>query len=319
MFPIILGVLFSLTSTKLFGQSSQTNLQTLNPAQSNSEAGVDKADQVITNRMMRAQTGSLSPWSVATAWNYQAGSLERPFDAERPNVAQAGDVAALQALNANLAVTYRFTSLSRLGLGIGLNTIAPFHQSLNSSDEKIQNQFDNNQGRMDLNNPNITYTYITKVGGIQSVLSATVMKWTTGVQTDLGYDNRLTLIANTMYDFGGSPYSIGIYGIFEENSFNKNDELLASAQQLRTVGILPQAEWVISDRFVLRTIARPYWYDNYRNFNPNEYRTRIFTQSAGLGISVTRDIFLYPNIQFQPENLQSGITNVGLNANINLF
>jgi hypothetical protein len=41
-------------------------------------------------------------------------------------------------------------------------------------------------------------------------------------------------------------------------------------------------------------------------------------QSAGLGISVTRDIYLYPNVQFIPEDVRSDRTNVGVSANINL-
>jgi len=42
-------------------------------------------------------------------------------------------------------------------------------------------------------------------------------------------------------------------------------------------------------------------------------------QSVGLGISVTRDIFLYPNIQFIPSDIRSDRTNIAMSASINIF
>ena len=37
------------------------------------------------------------------------------------------------------------------------------------------------------------------------------------------------------------------------------------------------------------------------------------------GVKVTRDIFLYPNVQFVPDQLRSKQTNVALSTNINMF
>jgi hypothetical protein len=42
-------------------------------------------------------------------------------------------------------------------------------------------------------------------------------------------------------------------------------------------------------------------------------------QSVGVGVSVTRDIFLYPNIQFLPNQIMASETNVGLTATVNVF
>jgi hypothetical protein len=38
----------------------------------------------------------------------------------------------------------------------------------------------------------------------------------------------------------------------------------------------------------------------------------------GIGYSVTRDIYLYPNLQFAPEQISAQHTNVAINATINL-
>ena len=42
-------------------------------------------------------------------------------------------------------------------------------------------------------------------------------------------------------------------------------------------------------------------------------------QSMGIGMAVTRDIYLYPNVQFLPLDMRSDLTNVGMSANISFF
>jgi len=76
---------------------------------------------------------------------------------------------------------------------------------------------------------------------------------------------------------------------------------------------------VINDTFNLRTILRPYWYQNSRGQSFSKWTRLDMTQSVGLGISMTRNIFLYPNIQFAPDNIRADRTNIGLSANINIF
>ena len=71
--------------------------------------GTDEADQVITNRRLRATEGSLSKWSVSTYWNYQGGSMSDPTDPERPNIVSGGNVETLQSLSGEVVVNFRLT------------------------------------------------------------------------------------------------------------------------------------------------------------------------------------------------------------------
>ena len=48
-------------------------------------------------------------------------------------------------------------------------------------------------------------------------------------------------------------------------------------------------------------------------------RRRPSTQDVGLGISVSRDVFLFPNFQFSYDDPRIENTNVGFVANINMF
>ena len=70
----------------------------------------------------------------------------------------------------------------------------------------------------------------------------------------------------------------------------------------------------------LRTISGLWVYDHLRSERDNfTFAKNKIYQSVGLGISVTRDIYLYPNVQFLPEDIRSDLTNVALSANINVF
>ena len=42
-------------------------------------------------------------------------------------------------------------------------------------------------------------------------------------------------------------------------------------------------------------------------------------QSVGIGWVASRDVWIYPNIQFIPDNLDIKNTNVGVSATINMF
>jgi hypothetical protein len=68
-----------------------------------------------------------------------------------------------------------------------------------------------------------------------------------------------------------------------------------------------------------RAVYRYYWYQQSRAQKSSEWTTLDPTISTGIGFSITRDIFLYPNIQFNPEDIRADRTNLGLSANINLF
>jgi hypothetical protein len=68
----------------------------------------------------------------------------------------------------------------------------------------------------------------------------------------------------------------------------------------------------------LRTVFGWQVYQQTRRDDTWTFEKRKVYQSLGTGISVTRDIFLYPNIQFIPSDIRSDRTNIGLSAYINL-
>jgi len=278
---------------------------------------VDEADAKITNRRFRASNGSLSDFSMNMSLSYSGGSLEKPFAADRPNISNAGDTTSIAGISGTVNGTYRLNTLNRINIGTGIQMLAPFNDEIDTKDPRAQKEFDDNRGELDVTNPYISYTHMNNFFGVQTIGNVGITQYTASNLTDIGYQNSLDLSLNTMYAFKDTGFSIGALMLYTQYYFDDDDAAFQPNQTDIVYGFLPQAEYVINDTFNIRTIVRSNWYQNTKA--DSDFSQRPLTQSVGLGISVNRDVFLYPNIQFIPNDLQAGNTNIGFTANINMF
>lgn len=283
----------------------------------NAPAKVDKSDQLITNKRYRARTGSLSDFSLATTIIYRGGSMEEPLGANRPNLAGRADAASVARLNANLSGTYRLDALNRINAGIGMQTLAPFQSSIDTESPAAQREFDNNQGDIDVFDPFISYRHMNRFFGVQTIATGGLTQYTAGNMRDNGYQNRVFLELDTMYDIGSTGLTVGARFGYEKFFFDNNDEELLSRQLDQVARLEPQVEYEINDKVNLRTVFRTFAYQN--NNADSTMKRRPLTQDVGVGISVSRNVFLFPNFQFSYDNPSIENTNVGFVANINMF
>jgi hypothetical protein len=279
---------------------------------------VDKADELITNRRFRAQNGSLSRFSMNTSISYSGGSLDKPFAADRPNISNAGDTTSIAGISGSLNGSFRLNKLNRLNLGTGIQMLAPFNSTIDTDDPAAEEEFKENRGVLDIVNPYFSYTHMNKFFGVQTIATLGVREYTASNFRARDYKNDVNFSLNTMYNVGDSGFSFGALFLYTKYLFDKDDRDLREKQNDVVYGFLPQAEYVINDTFNLRTIVRSNWYQNSRA-DVHDFAQRAVTQSVGLGISVNRDVFLYPNIQFVYRDLQAANTNIGFTANINTF
>ena len=283
-------------------------MKDVKPADSAPASGEPDTDEVITNRKLRAETGSKKKVSFSAALTYNGGSVEKPSDNDRPNITGARGTQLKAALSGTVGAKYKLNNLQSLSLDVGVGASEPFH----SSDESFGE-------RSYLDNPSLTYQLLGKISGVQSVTKLTGTAYTRDDLVKLGFQSNLGLQQIFVYDFGGSKFSVGALLAVDGSTYFKDNKELLAAQGDYGMGAYPFAEYVINDRFNIRTISGVWVYEHSRaqssalTFDKN----KIY-QSVGLGISVTRDIYLYPNVQFLPEDIRADVTNVGLNANINL-
>ena len=275
----------------------------------------DKADQLITNKRLRADSGSLSEWSMSSSFNYQGGSLSDPTDAKRPNIVNGADALTLQNLTGDIGVRYRITKLLSITGSTGLFMTTPFHNSIDTDNEKLKENFEYNHQKLTINDPLLRLTYLSKVGDIQSVSNIKLTLITNNQQKLAGYLWSYYLSQNFMYQFEETRFSIGANLTAQLYSFSRENESLTD----RVFGVYPAFEYEINETFNFRTAFGTFVYQHLRGSDSSTYEKRAVYQSLGLGISITRDIFLYPNVQYIPSDIRSDRTNLALNANINLF
>src|SRR4051812_43788080 len=69
-------------------EASENKVKVENVQGTKPPAGKD-VDEILTNAKMRAESGSKSKYSLATAFSYSGGSIERPLSDHVPNLADA--------------------------------------------------------------------------------------------------------------------------------------------------------------------------------------------------------------------------------------
>ncbi len=120
--------------------------------------------------------------------------------------------------------------------------------------------------------------------------------------------------------------STGLDYNFYSSGANENPNTIARREEQRqdyAVRFFPFMEYVINDTFQFRTVSRyTSFYHRLGDSNEASFMRERGSQSAGLGISVSRDIWVYPNLQWAwqtPANRFTDTTNVGISSIINVF
>lgn len=307
-------------STNANNQPNTETLSTRDLTKDNKPApGEDEVDQTITNRKMRAETGSLSKWSVTTALGYSMGSVEKPLSAFRPNIRSTNSLdTLLQSIQGNVGIKYRATKMDSLKLSAGLRMMNPFLAPNTAQNADDRQKYATDSGKFDVFNPSIEYTRVFALGKTQNYVTLGQTLLTSASRRQVGYISETSLQHVIAYDFGGSKFTMGLLNALAYDAFDKTGPALTPFQVDIQAGFYPFIEYVLNDRLNLRTLVG-YTYEHRRN-NPTwtYFKNKVY-QSVGIGISLTRDVFLYPNIQFIPSDLRGDQTNVALSTNINIF
>lgn len=296
---------------------SKTKLSDVAPGVNNQvkkKEGEEDIDQVVTNRMQRASVGKKSKYSFSFNGQYLGGTITSPGAATRPNIMAAVDTQDDPRLTGALAARYRFTPLQTLSLSIGVGIDKPFHGDDNQS-------FGD---RSSLNDPSLTYSVVSKLGGFVSTTSVSATYWDNAFNRAAGYRMQYGIQEVIMTDFGGSRFTLGTSANILTNTFDidrtsfNNRGLVGPQQTDFRAGIFPFMEVVLNDTLNFRTLLGFMAQRVRSEANFWTWRELRRYSSSGIGISITKDIFLYPNVQFIPEDMRPENTNVALNATINL-
>jgi hypothetical protein len=316
----LLAIIMAFAFSASAAEESQLKVKAGDLNETNKTPGQD-VDEIITNNLLRAESGSKSRWSVASFIGYNGASVEKPFAEDRPNIAATTATTNESLLSGQISLKYNINTKSSLMGGVGVRWFSPLR-------EHRQHE----GARSDMDNPYIIYQRIYKMAGIESVLQVQPVYYTNSNLKDHGYVTSVLVNQDNMYAIGESKFSLGASLWAQGGYFNKKGpssghpgdedylEDVRDDQADYLVGFAPVLEYAFNDTFNFRTVTNLWNFEHLRSEpNGNTYTADTITQSVGIGVSLTRDIFLYPNVQFQLENIRSDLTNVAVNANINLF
>lgn len=276
-------------------------------------------DSEITNAKLRAESGSKSQWSIKADINYNGGNLETPFGPIRPNYAGISSQDNSTSIAGTVGVAYRLTQRDSFRAGTGLLILTPFHNTW----EELTNSA--GERKTDISNPYLEYSRSMKLGGWQNIFDTSYTLITQSAYTEAHYVGTWDINHTALYKLGATDWEVGGTIDFNYTFFGDEkspEDTLHNPESGRsdyTVGLYPYAEYAFNERYSFRTVFRFLTFDHYRSDAPGTFYRELYTQSVGLGIAVTRDVYLYPNMQFAPEYLSPERTNIGLNTTINIF
>lgn len=300
-------------------QSSNSSTIKLTDVQKKDETTKD-IDEEITNAKMRAESGSKSKWSVSLELALNGGNLEDPLGKVRPNYSGIATQDGATSLAGEVGVSYRINAKNRLSLSTGVAVGTPFHSNMEEV-SKLKSE----GGATDVSTPSISWGTSGRLGTTQNSLSVSYSHHTKQIYTD-GYKmvGDLGVSHVVIFDIAGSNWQPGIStsigNTFYSDSANADDVIGNDNRRADYYfGVYPFVEYAFNDRYSFRTVFRPLVYSHNRTDEAMTFEKDMYTQSLGVGIAVTRDIYLYPNMQFAPENLKPSLTNVGLSTTMNIF
>jgi hypothetical protein len=307
---------------------SETVLKIEDAGKKPAEEDIDKE---ITNRQLRAEQGSKSKISASAFLNYAGGAIKEPFSKDRPNLSN-NPVPPAVRLSGRVNARYRIDAKSSITAGTGVALVQPFH-----APDSLQNH-DDYADKGEVDDPGIGYVYATKIGNVQVVNTADAYYYTNQRSTAVNTVGNITL-GNTLMvplDKAGN-LQVGltsyVWGSFYDGDIGTDlrtgNSFDARAQQ-SDYGLYfyPVVEYVINERLNFRTVFRQLQFFHVRADEDSPWKLNRLAgdQSVGIGISVTRDIFLYPNFQFSTENLDRNFlsnfttaSTIGVSARINMF
>jgi len=289
-----------------------------------------KKDQITSSRLA-AEAGSMNRLSLRASLGYSGGSVIKPFDRERPNYRGLPNGPLLEtALGGTIGGAYRIDQESSVRFAVGASMRTPFHNTLkelqsnkreNSDDPKVFN----------VSTPSIEYNKTFRSGNIMLSPSVSYAHATDSYDVDvLGFVGWASLGTDVIFEIEGSKWMPG-FSVLANQSFyrdgSKTLQIVNTHGTIRTVrrsnlelGVYPYVEYQFNDTFAYRAVFGFFNFNNYRdqNLSRGEFSRDGNYVSTGVGISPNRDIWIYPNLQLNPNNIRGDLTNIGLTTVINL-
>lgn len=325
-----LALMVAISMTGAFAQAeetaaaaSQTNTTTatVSEVQKKDEQRKDQSEE-ITNARLRAEAGSKSKWSVKANLSYSGGSVEKPLEKIRPNYRSGTTQDIATALGGTMALAYRATDKLTVRGGTGLSMRTPFH---NKDKEIAQNHYENSDRKViDVSTPYAELSSAFRKGNFTLMPSATLSYFSKQIDREtFKKDFDLSADITGLVEFEGSGWqpgiTAGVNNTFYQDAKADSDVIgNDDARDDYTVGLYPFVEYAFNDKYSFRTLLG-FTFTHVRSENADTFIKDKVYQSMGVGIAMTKEVYIYPNVQFLPDDIRADKTNVGISTTFSVF
>lgn len=261
-----------------------------------------KENEDITDAKLRAESGSLSRYSLRSNFNYFGPTLGDVSEKDQPN--PDGSIGSFQtALSGTMGMRYRFDSRSSVGLSGGLKVIYPLHGA----------------ERVDLSNPSFNYDYAFKVGEVQMRNSPAIVFRTIPEFIRIGQTGYISDFHSVVYDFGASGFAIGTDASATLFVYNREYESKDGKAPRLGIEMNPNLKYRFSNRLSFITSTNLAWWNPRSQSNGLILLNKAVNQRFGAGYAYTRDIYFNPYLAFYPQNLKAETTTLNFNTIFSVF
>ncbi len=243
-------------------------------------------DEDITDAKLKADSGSLSKYSLKVSLSYNGPGVGDLGNKMQPN--PDGSVGVFEtSLGGSIGARYRFDSKSAISLGSGINALTPFHGT----------------ERIDLKTPFVSYDRSDRIGEVQMRNSFGTSVTTVPNYRNLGQIGSLSYDNSLVYNIPGTRLAAGIdtgLNVFVyERSFDKKDAKSTASYALE---FFPQVKYNITDKWNAYTsLALRYW-NPRRLENGWNLANKVISARTGMGVAITRDIYFAPYLNYYPDD-----------------
>ncbi|MCS6837264.1 MAG: hypothetical protein NZ480_00315, partial [Bdellovibrionaceae bacterium] len=279
----------------------------------------------ITNQRLAADLGSDSKWSLRANLSYLGGAIDSPFSKLRPDYRAATQDPAESSFSGSIGAAYRVNKTSQIRLTTGFIWYTPLYTSWDEIANNSRINFENKEVRtLELTGVAISYVYGNRFGNW--MISPSFGYSYTVNQNALSLNGNMasaSLGLTAMYNMEGSGLQPGFSLMVDQFFYTSPDKTFMfegepRPRAERDLWVVPVLEYQFNDKVAWRIIYA-HQYRNTRTMEPNSYRLLPVYISTGIGITPVKKIWIYPNVQFIPEDARAERTNFGISAILNVF
>ncbi len=270
-------------------------------------------DQRITDIELKAQSGSLSQYSLKFDLSYSGPPVDNLNDPEMPNPDNRPRNNRT-SLGGYMGLRYRLSSQDEFNVSTGLKWFSPYHQMAGEQVNKRVGEKD-----YEIANPQVSYDRTYAVDQVQMRSSFKVSSTTADFYQDRGQVASAGVTQGLKYSVLQTRWIAGLIADFDYYFFDRSYASTDGKMATYYFSLIPSLEYRLTDQLTAKT-SIGYAFSNLRKYEDwKKWDQPLAMQRLGVGWAITRDIYFNPYINFFTEKPAIRTTSLSFSTVFSIF